>query len=78
MTLPPPKATVVELGSAAMSNTYPVSRVKAAQEALITALEIHMEKGVFEPATCVVIRQDIDRSRKEMAALGRWAAELAQ
>ena len=61
-----------------MSNTYPVSRVEAAQEALIAALEIHMENGVIDPSACVVIRQDIDRSRKEMAALSRWAAELAQ
>ena len=61
-----------------MSNTYPVSRVEAAQEALIAALEIHMEKGAFEPATCVVIREDIARSREEMAALNRWVAELAQ
>lgn len=61
-----------------MSNTYPVSRVKAAQEALIAALEIHMQKGLFEPATCVVIRQDIARSREEIAALSRWIAELAE
>jgi hypothetical protein len=61
-----------------LSNTYPVSRVEAAQEALIAALEIHMEKGVFEPSACVVIREDIARSRQEMAALNRWAAEMAQ
>lgn len=61
-----------------MSNTYPVSRVEAAQEALIAALEIHMEKGAVEPTACIVIREDIARSREEMAALSRWIAELAQ
>ncbi len=60
-----------------MSNTYPVSRALAAQEALIAALEVHIDKGTFEPSTCVVIREDIKRSRAEMAALQRWAEELA-
>lgn len=64
-------------GSTALSNIYPVSRAQAAQEALIAALEIHIEKGVFEPSTCVVIREDIRRSREEMAALARWARDLA-
>ena len=61
-----------------MSNTYPVSRVEAAQEALIAALEVHMENGVIDPSACVVIRQDISRSREEMAALSQWVAEMAQ
>lgn len=61
-----------------MSNTYPISRAQAAQEALIAALETHMLRGAIEPSACVVIRQDITRSREEMAALSRWVAELAQ
>lgn len=59
-----------------LSNKYPVSRAQAAQEALIAALELHIDKGVFEPSACVVIREDIKRSREEMAALRRWAEEL--
>jgi hypothetical protein len=51
--------------------------LEAAQEALIAALEIHIDKGAVEPAACVVIRDDIRRSREELAALRLWADELA-
>lgn len=74
----PAKAEVVAIGSSALSNAYPVSRTEAAQETLIAALEIHMETRAIEPSACMVISQDISRSREESAALSRWVAELAQ
>lgn len=59
-----------------MSKNYPVARAATAQEALIAALEIHIDKGAIEPSASVVIREDIRRARSAMDDLQTWAASF--